>query len=127
MKIVWLSHAEEQWQKAMDYCEDNFGTNVADRFQDEVVKTTELLSKYPGMGLIEVELESCAHMYRSITLNHGNYKIIYRVDTGKDTIYIVSLWNCHQNPVRLYTETDNDFPPSAVNEPIAGYGRHKAE
>ena len=28
MKIVWFSHAEEQWQKAMDYCEDNFGTNA---------------------------------------------------------------------------------------------------
>lgn len=127
MKIVWFSHAEEQWQKAMDYCEDNFGTNVADRFQNEVIKTTELLSKYPGIGLIEVELENYVHMYRSITLNYGNYKIIYRVDTDKDTIYIVSLWNCHQNPIRLYGETDNDFPPSAVNEPIAGYGRCNAE
>lgn len=127
MQIVWYSRAKSQRKDAISYTFHNFGKAVAQHFQDEIVKTTELLSKYPGMGLIEVELESCAHMYRSITLNHGNYKIIYRVDTGKDTIYIVSLWNCHQNPVRLYSETDNDFPPSAVNEPIAGYGRHKAE
>lgn len=127
MKVVWFSHAEEQWQKAMDYCEENFGTTSANHFQNEVIKTTELLSKFPGMGLIEVGLGGKPYMYRSITINHGNYKIIYRIDTDKDIMYIVSLWNCHQNPVRLYNETDNDFPPSAVNEPMVEYGRRKGE
>ena len=44
MQVVWFPRAEKQWQQAMDYCEDTFGTLVADEFQEEVMRITRLLA-----------------------------------------------------------------------------------
>lgn len=102
----------------MDYCEDTFGTLVADEFQEEVMRVNRLLIDNPYLGIIDVRLkfnegDSPLYIYRSIVVNK-NYRLVYRVDENAAKIYIVVFWNCHRNPTLLYDEIADDLPPTSL-------------
>lgn len=129
MQIIWFSRADKQWQDAMDYCEDHFGIKAADRFYEKILHLNTLLSINPYLGAIEERLsEKVEHwpvVYRSIVVDH-NYKLIYRIDESADVLYVVALWDCRSNPLRMYDEIGSDWPTSMVNEERVPYGK-KAE
>lgn len=123
MQVVWYPHAEKQWQNAMDYCEEHFGMRIADRFYEKVLHLNTLLATNPFLGSVEEQLnEQSSLTYRSIIVTQ-NYKLIYRVDEPTECLYIVALWDCRTNPVRLYGEIDNDWPITMVNEEMVTYGK----
>lgn len=127
MQIVWYPRAEKQWQKAMDYCEERFGMRAADRFQEKVLHLNTLLATNPYLGPVEEQLNRKASgpspfVYRSVVVN-PTYKLIYRVDEPAECLYIIALWDCRINPVRLYDEVGNDWPLSMVNEERMPYGK----
>lgn len=49
------------------------------------------------MASVEELLKHRKECFRSLV--EGNYKIIYYV--VNDTIYVATLWDCRQNPIRL--------------------------
>lgn len=102
----------------MDYCEDTFGTLVADEFQEEIMRINRLLADNPYLGMIDSRLkfndgDSPLYIYRSIGVNK-NYRLIYRVDEDAAKIYIVVLWNCRRNPASLYDEIADDLPSTSL-------------
>lgn len=127
MQVVWYPHAEKQWEYAMDYCEDHFGIRTADRFLEKVLHLNALLAVNPYLGPVEEQLSGgvfkrLPFVYRSIVVT-SNYKLIYRVDELAECLYVVALWDCRTNPLRLYDEIGNDWSSTMVNEEMVPYGK----
>lgn len=111
----------------MDYCEDHFGIRTADHFLEKVLHLNALLAVNPYLGPVEEQLSGgvfkrLPFVYRSIVVT-SNYKLIYRVDELAECLYVVALWDCRTNPLRLYDEIGNDWSSTMVNEEMVPYGK----
>lgn len=125
MKISWLPQAVLQRKEASAYGLRVFGKVAAKRFLEKIIHMNELLAANPCLGAVEEQLsERSSQVYRSIVVTQ-NYKLIYRVDESAKCLYVVALWDCRTNPMRLYSEITNDWPITMVNEPLVPYGQQK--
>lgn len=127
MKIIWLPLAVQQRKRASAYGRRVFGKAAAKRFLEKVLHLNDLLADNPRLGAVEEQLSGGVHklpsyVYRSIVVTH-NYKLIYRIDEPANSLYVVALWDCRTNPVRLYDEVGGDWPLSMVNEERVPYGK----
>lgn len=65
---------------------------------NELIDAADILLTFPQAGKIEAALEESTQCYRSLVVCK-HYKLIYRID--KETIKIMAVWDCRQNPNRL--------------------------
>lgn len=100
MRYQWRKKAEKQVESATRYCGKQFGKSVASRFIDSIEHSVNLLVTNPHLGPVEPLLEGRRHNYRSLVV-HEHFKLVYYIDTKKDTIYIVSLWDTRRAPTKL--------------------------
>ena len=63
---------------------------------------TKYLSDQPEMGQLEVELKDRPQKFRYLI--HKNYKIIYWINTEKNQLEIVDIFDCRQNPKKIGRE-----------------------
>lgn len=96
MEVIWHQKAQEQFEKAMDYCLRQFGKRVAKRIVDKIDRDVLLLSANPYMGTIEESLQELSE-FRYIV--EGPAKLIYTVEDGY--IFIHLYWDCRRDPIHL--------------------------
>lgn len=71
---------------------------AAAKLYNNILDEAHKLIAHPQIAAIEPLLDAEAETYRSLVVRR-NYKIVYRVE--KETIYIIDIWDCRQNPKKL--------------------------
>lgn len=97
MQIEWTDEAKEQLGTVYSMYED-INLTVAVNIRQSIVLSVRQLVEFPLMGPVEPLLKRRKIKYRSLVVGRL-FKIIYSIDN--ETIYIVGIWDCRQNPKKL--------------------------
>lgn len=92
-RVVWTSRADTIFTKILEYyCKRYKSKSFSKRLNQEIHQSTQLLSKYPLLGL--------KSGFKNIRiLIRGNYKIFYEVKPTEIIIHLV--WDARQDPSKL--------------------------
>lgn len=104
MRVVVTERAETNLERAYDYGFAEFGINAVIRLQRKVEELLWLLRSQPYIGTPEMLLADNPRRYRYLVLL-GVFKLIYYVDTEKDSVIITDLWDARMNQSVLAEET----------------------
>lgn len=50
MEVIWTEKAEKTYTKNYDYLVENWSLSIAEKFDEEVLKTIDIISKNPHIG-----------------------------------------------------------------------------
>lgn len=100
-KLKWSPNAIKGFRQIYRYYFDK-SPQAALSIYKQIRKKAQLLSKFPQLAKREPLLEKEPRKYRALIVRE-NFKIVYFTDD--DTINIVAVWDCQQNPERLLKET----------------------
>lgn len=100
VQVRWYKVAQLELEHAVEWGKEKFGEQTAAKFFYSIIKFERLLSENPFMGVHVPEFDTPRRQYRSLVV-HNNYKLVYYVDVEKGILYVVSLWDVRQNPVKL--------------------------
>lgn len=96
-EVVWTEPALDELNGIYTYYNEYKSEATAVKLFNAIVDASERLAIFPKMGGIEELLRDRQKCYRSMI--ESNYKIVYYIE--KKNIYIASIWDCRQNPLRL--------------------------
>lgn len=100
MQIELKKKAQVELVKIVDYGSLQFGERVAMNFYLKMKRHILQLIDNPYIGRPEPLLEGKRYSYRSrIIADH--HKAIYRIDTHRDMIIIVDIWDMRREPKSL--------------------------
>ena len=92
MEVVWTEKAERTYLKIYEYLVDNWSLVIAKKFDEEVLKVIELISKNPHLGKYNREFDfSTIIVVKQITL-------IYTVIDAK--IYLLVFHDNRQRAIK---------------------------
>lgn len=77
-----------------------FGITVANNTDKKIEEIEDDLAKWPTSGFPEPLLKNLPKLYRARHINK-RYKLIYRYDETKDTVYIEDIWDSMRSPQNL--------------------------
>ena len=97
--VYWTTFAENKLTDIFNFYETEAGIDVAQKLVDGIIDKTISLDKNPNIGQKEVILTNRPQCFRYLVCK--NYKIIYWVDTNKNRIVIVNVFDCRQNPMKM--------------------------
>ena len=103
MRIVWSENATKNREQISEYICERFGYKRERRFMKDVDKTVEMI-RFPNLGILDPLFAECQKPYRSIIVG-GLSKMVYTV--SDETVYIVALWDCRQEPEPQATQSAN--------------------
>jgi len=103
MIIQWTQRAENQLDDIFDFIKVE-NEMAAIRIYNQILDEVEVLTKFPNIAPVEPLLEDEPITYRSLLVNR-RYKIVYFVND--ELIYIVAVFDCHQNPNKLKKHIEN--------------------
>lgn len=104
MNVSWSKQAANSLQQATAYVREEFGVLAKQKLMNEVRDFVKILSTNPKIGKIEPLLYNAPQEYRSFVINHIN-KAVYYINTEKDTIEIVALWDTRREPQKQAKNT----------------------
>lgn len=105
MVIIWSPKANKRLEEIYEYYKETGSKKIAKSIVSEIVSSVKMLKRFPKMAAIEPHLEGQTPLFRSL-LVRNIFKVIYFVREGKDSIEIVTIWDCRQNPGRLKEEAE---------------------
>jgi plasmid stabilization system protein ParE len=92
-KIIWSPDANLDMLNILEYFYKRNGTKTyGKKIYFKIRKSVRLLSKHPFLG-IQTDDENIRNLIE------GDYAIFYKLDD--ETIYILSIWDCRQDPEAL--------------------------
>ena len=97
MKLYYSSKAVQSLHHIYAFLNQK-SNRAAVIMHNEILDEIDKLLLFPQMGSIESELKNETWEYRSLIVNRI-YKVIYRIE--KQKIYIVNIWDCRRNPLKL--------------------------
>lgn len=95
--VVWRKNANRSRLNILEYGRKEYGFRVANKMNQRFEHCAALLASHYQLGKIEPLLVGRRYEYRSVVV-HKLFKMIYRVDDVRDTIYIVDLWDTRREP-----------------------------
>ncbi|MCC8093910.1 MAG: type II toxin-antitoxin system RelE/ParE family toxin [Tannerellaceae bacterium] len=96
-KLVWSLQAAEDL-RTIYFFYYNQSPDAAHKIYNRIKKESERLRRLPYIAPIESLLEDEIEIFRSlVVLQH--FKVIYTIEDN--FIYIVHVWDCRQDPIRL--------------------------
>lgn len=100
MQIELKKKAQIELVKIVDYGSMQLGERVAMNYYSKMKRHILQLIDNPNIGSPEPLLEGKKYLYRSrIIADH--HKAIYRIDTHRDVIVIVDIWDMRREPKSL--------------------------
>ena len=88
MRIVWYKRAYERFLQVSVWYAENMGQQAASKFEKDILALVELLSKQPGIGMLDERRSTEERKYYSF-LSHPLYRIVYSYT--EDTLYVVAI------------------------------------
>ncbi len=99
MKIVWYEDAVTDMDRIYKFYAAGNDRSATNLF-NQIIEETKRLLTFPYMAALEPLLMDEPESYRSIVVK-SHFKIIYFVDEKQETIVIVRVLDCRQNPDNL--------------------------
>ena len=99
MKLEWTLPAAQQLENIYHFYSQK-SVEVATNIYNDIVDEADILVEFPNIAPIEPWLTDCVYVYRSLVVRKL-FKIIYRI--ADETIFIVAVFDCRQNPTRMKT------------------------
>jgi plasmid stabilization system protein ParE len=99
--IIWTYRAKKQLKQIFNYYLEVAGRPIAKKIVTDMRNATKPLLIFPQMAAVERALVGYPYIYRSLVVRKI-FKIVYKVEDN--TIYIITVWNCQQNPDKLQYE-----------------------
>jgi plasmid stabilization system protein ParE len=97
MKLIFAPEVKEDMDNIY-YFYAQYNQPYAVELYNRFIEEAENLLKFPKMAQIEDLLSEYPEKYRSLVVQN-NYKLVYFVEN--DTINIVAVFDCRQNPEKL--------------------------
>ncbi|NHM03025.1 type II toxin-antitoxin system RelE/ParE family toxin [Flavobacterium difficile] len=97
--IIWSEFANSQLKFIFKYYKTKVSLQTAKKITSEILKEVTKLKFHTDLGQKEELLISKPENYRYLV--KGNYKIIYRFDEKNNTIRVIDIFDCRQNPVKI--------------------------
>jgi plasmid stabilization system protein ParE len=94
MKIVWIESARTDLENIYIFIKEK-NEKAAIEIHNDILNEIEALRSFPQMAAIEPAFADLPKVYRSLIVK-STYKAIYYIDG--ETIYIIAIWDCRQNP-----------------------------
>jgi len=101
MVIEWADRAKWRLRSIFDYYNLVAGREIATALVTDIKNAVKSLLKFPKMAAVEPYLIEFPQEFRSLVVRR-HFKVIYFVTETK--IYIVTIWDCRQNPDNLKFE-----------------------
>jgi len=102
VEIIWLSEASRSLDVIYDFYLSK-SERAANKIIADIYYAVLRLSNYPFTAPIEPALNEFQDSYRSLVVRRL-FKVIYRVDQEKQTVIIVTIWDCRRSPEQLRAE-----------------------
>ena len=99
LEVVWTDFAESKLVDVFNYYKHSVSLKVASQITQEIVRASLKLEKQPFIGAKEPLLETRVKEYRYLI--HGNYKMIYFIQSDKNEVVIANIFDTRQNPQRI--------------------------
>lgn len=97
--IYWSDFAKFQLKEIGKYYKKNTSLKIAKNIISDVIKETDKLKNNEDLGQKETLLLAKSEKYRYIV--KGNFKIIYFYNLNLNSIEIVDVFDCRQNPEKI--------------------------
>ena len=98
MKVTVSPQALRRFNESLDLLYPVADPRWRDQIIDRVFDHVELLSRYPGLGAIEPQLDHLEMGHRRLIVGH--FKIIYRILPGE--IIVLDIFDSRQDPSGMF-------------------------
>ncbi len=94
MEVVWSHLARETFAELLQFVEELFNREVAQRVADSIIEYTDLLRSFPRAGYIDIQLSTEEIEVR--LMNCKKSAIYYTIEG--ETVVIVAIFDTRRNP-----------------------------
>jgi plasmid stabilization system protein ParE len=99
LEVYWTQFAQDKLSEIYDYYEITASSRIARNLVTGIIDQTINLGKNPNIGQKEELLKNRPEEFRYLV--YKNYKIIYWINTIKNRIDIISVFDTRQNPEKI--------------------------
>ena len=99
LTVFWTQFARDKLQDIHDHYAYKTGSRIAKKLIAGIVERTVLLSDHPKAGPVEGWLSDRPEGSRSLA--YKNYKLIYYINTEKERMDDVHVFDTRQDPKQL--------------------------
>jgi len=99
LKIYWTDFSKKELKNIFDYYKENASLNVARKLVIGITKEALKLKKNPTIGQEEELLENDPREFRYLV--YKSYKIIYFINSKKNSIEIFDVFDTRQSPTKM--------------------------
>jgi plasmid stabilization system protein ParE len=99
MEVFWTDFAKNELFKIYSFYKQKASITTSKKLVESIVNTTINLQNQPFSGPIEELLIDLKEEFRYLIFS--NYKIIYWINTEKNRIEIVDIFDTRQNPIKM--------------------------
>lgn len=102
LTVYWTQFAVNKLYDIFNYYSTKASTPIARKLISGIVDKTIELNKNHYIGQKELLLTERSQNFRYLV--YKNYKLIYWINTNKNRIEIVNVFDCRQNPNKISIE-----------------------
>jgi len=99
LKVFWTDFSKKELDEIFAYYKKRAGSRIAGKLVVGIVKETRNLSHQPHMGQKEELLSDRPEGFRYLI--YKNYKIVYWINTEKNRIEVVDVFDTRKNPHKI--------------------------
>jgi plasmid stabilization system protein ParE len=89
--VIWSEKAQQQISQIIDYLYDNWSFEIAEKFADQMTKSSEQLAQFPLLGRENEKLSSLRELYVK-----PYHKLYYTVIDSKNEVYVLNVLDTRQ-------------------------------
>jgi plasmid stabilization system protein ParE len=102
-----LPEAERHLHSVFDYYAIK-SESVASNIFNDILDAIEGLKQFPEKAAKEPLLDGFVVVFRSLVVRK-HYKIIYFINYDMETVFVVAIWDCRQNPNNMEKFVENSI------------------
>jgi|GEM_PF-775025 Plasmid stabilization system protein len=102
--VVWSELAKSDLDGLYNYYLQ-ISVNLAVKIHNGIINESERLISSPEIAPFEQIIKKPSKKYRSLLVSKGRFKLVYYV--MGNSVKIVCVWGCRQNPARLRKTVKN--------------------
>jgi len=99
LEVYWTQFSQDKLSEIFDYYEITASSRIARNLVTGIIDQTIKLGKNPNIGQKEELLKNRTEEFRYLV--YKNYKIIYWINTIKNRIDIINVFDTRQNPEKI--------------------------
>ena len=99
LTVYWTQFAQDKLEDVFSYYQEKVNLKFAQELVNEIINRSIELGANLFIGQKELLLADRAQEFRYLV--YKNYKIIYWINLKRQSVEIVNLFDCRQNPEKM--------------------------